>query len=250
MVKLEHQHVVVTGGTRGIGLEFVSQLLQQGNTVLATGRDPSSSPGLQKLTEQYGDKLITASMDASDPDSVVQWAAALKEGGRIPHVDVLISNAGVLLDGFEERLLDFDHARFLKTISTNTLGPVMVLRELLKLGLLGGEQHSLVVHISSLAGSIGDKVLQDMGIYLYTYRASKAALNMLAVTSSRELADKNVTSVVLHPGAVNTDMNPRHDLGIPTAESVTAQLKILEGAEPVQSLNGKFYSYTGEELPW
>jgi hypothetical protein len=51
-------------------------------------------------------------------------------------------------------------------------------------------------------------------------------------------------------GAVRTDMNPRWDLSIPTSESVTAQLKILEGAEPVQSLNGKFYSYTGEELPW
>jgi NAD(P)-dependent dehydrogenase (short-subunit alcohol dehydrogenase family) len=47
-------------------------------------------------------------------------------------LQVLISNAAVLLDGFEERLQDFDPERFLKTISTNTLGPVMVLRELLK----------------------------------------------------------------------------------------------------------------------
>jgi hypothetical protein len=45
-------------------------------------------------------------------------------------------------------------------------------------------------------------------------------------------------------------MNPRWDLSIPTSESVTAQLKTLEGAEPVQALNGKFFSYTGEELPW
>ncbi|KAF6254979.1 hypothetical protein COO60DRAFT_262243 [Scenedesmus sp. NREL 46B-D3] len=168
MVKIENQHVVITGGTRGIGIEFVAQLLQQGNTVLATGRDPSSSAGLQKLAEQYGDKLITTSMEASDPDSVVQWAATLKESGRIPHVDVLISNAAVLLDGFDERLADFDPARFLKTISINTLGPVMVLKELLKHGLLGGDQHSLVVHVSSLAGSIGDEVLQ--GVYIYTYR--------------------------------------------------------------------------------
>lgn len=248
MGKIEDQYVIVTGGTRGIGLEFVTQLLQQGNTVLATGRDPSTSPGLQKLAEQYGDKLITTSLEASDPASVVQWAAAVKDSGRIPHVDVLVSNAAVLLDSFEERLADFDPEAFLKTISTNTLGPLMVLRELLKHGLLGGDRHSLVVHVSSIAGSIGDELLQ--GIYIYNYRASKAALNMVAVTSSRELADKNVTSVVLHPGAVRTDMNPRWDLSIPTSESVTAQLKILEGAEPVQSLNGKFYSYTGEELPW
>jgi transketolase C-terminal domain/subunit len=69
-------------------VQFVAQLLQQGNTVVATGRDPSSSPGLQQLAEKHGDKLITMSMEASDPSSVVQWAAALKEGGRIPHVDV------------------------------------------------------------------------------------------------------------------------------------------------------------------
>jgi hypothetical protein len=56
--------------------------------VLATGRDPASSPGLQKLAEQYGDKLITTSLEASDPNSVVKWAAALKDSGHIPHVDV------------------------------------------------------------------------------------------------------------------------------------------------------------------
>jgi NAD(P)-dependent dehydrogenase (short-subunit alcohol dehydrogenase family) len=71
--------------------QFVAQLLQQGNTVLATGRDPSSSPGLQKLAEQYGDKLITTSLEASDPGSIVQWAAAVKESSRIPHVDVSCS---------------------------------------------------------------------------------------------------------------------------------------------------------------
>jgi NAD(P)-dependent dehydrogenase (short-subunit alcohol dehydrogenase family) len=47
-------------------------------------------------------------------------------------LQVLISNAAVLLDSFEERLQDFDPERFLKTISTNTLGPALVLRELLK----------------------------------------------------------------------------------------------------------------------
>lgn len=45
---------------------------------------------------------------------------------------MLVSNAAVLLDSFEERLADFDPEAFLKTISTNTLGPLMVLRELLK----------------------------------------------------------------------------------------------------------------------
>jgi hypothetical protein len=56
--------------------------------VLATGRDPASSPGLQKLAEKYADKLITTSLEASDPNSVVKWAAELKDSGRIPHVDV------------------------------------------------------------------------------------------------------------------------------------------------------------------
>jgi NAD(P)-dependent dehydrogenase (short-subunit alcohol dehydrogenase family) len=50
----------------------------------------------------------------------------------LPFLQVLVSNAAVLLDSFEERLVDFDPEVFLKTIRTNTLGPVMVLRELLK----------------------------------------------------------------------------------------------------------------------
>jgi hypothetical protein len=64
------------------------------------------------------------------------------------------------------------------------------------------------------------------------------------------LATTSVAAAAVTSGAVQTDMNPRWDVSIPTSESITAQLKILEGAEPVQSLNGKFYSYTGEELPW
>ncbi|KAF6251252.1 hypothetical protein COO60DRAFT_1561923 [Scenedesmus sp. NREL 46B-D3] len=80
---------------------------------------------------------------------------------------------------------------------------------------------------------------------VYAYRASKAALNMLVVASVHELTEQQITSVLLHPGYVATDMTAGHAGTISAVESVTGQLKLLQDGRP---LNGKFYSYTGDEL--
>ena len=65
-------------------------------------------------------------------------------------------------------------------------------------GLLGGDSPTLCVHISSNVASIGG--FEFPQALVYAYRASKAALNMLVRTSVEELTDKNITSVLLHPG--------------------------------------------------
>lgn len=78
-------------------MQFVSQLLQRGNTVVATGRDPASSPGLQQLAQQYGDKLILTTLEAADPNSIAQWAAKLKQAGRVQHIDVSAGASAPLL---------------------------------------------------------------------------------------------------------------------------------------------------------
>lgn len=74
-------------------LQWVTRLLQQGNTVVATARDPSASVGLQKLVQQQQhaageakDKLILTQLEVSDADSIAAWAAALED--KISHVDV------------------------------------------------------------------------------------------------------------------------------------------------------------------
>lgn len=73
-------------------------------------------------------------------------------------------------------------------------------------GLLGGEQPSLVAYTSSILASMGGFAFPTANVY--AYRASKAALNMLVVTSAQELASRNITSVTLHPGRAENAITP------------------------------------------
>jgi NAD(P)-dependent dehydrogenase (short-subunit alcohol dehydrogenase family) len=66
--------------------QWAKQLLAQGNTVVATARDPSSSPGLSALSQQYGDKLLLTSLEAAREAGIADWAAQLK--GKLSHIDV------------------------------------------------------------------------------------------------------------------------------------------------------------------
>jgi enoyl-[acyl-carrier-protein] reductase (NADH) len=66
--------------------QWAKQLLAQGNTVVATARDPSSSPGLSELGQQYGDKLLLTSLEAASEGGIAEWAAQLK--GKVSHIDV------------------------------------------------------------------------------------------------------------------------------------------------------------------
>eukprot|EP00878_Enallax_costatus_P037327 GHUV01042151.1.p1 GENE.GHUV01042151.1~~GHUV01042151.1.p1 ORF type:complete len:192 (+),score=45.44 GHUV01042151.1:251-826(+) len=160
-------------------------------------------------------------------------------------LQVFISNAGVCLEQLDWDMTAATPKIFNETFHTNAVGPFLATQELVKHGLLGGSTPSLCVYVSSLGGSISDSSLSQ--VKMYAYRASKAALNMLVHTLAEELAPKNVTSLLLHPGFVATDMTANIPGGISTVESVAGQLKVLEDGRP---LNGKFYSYTGEELPW
>lgn len=69
-------------------LQWVKTLLQQGNTVVATARDPSQSPGLQDLLKQHGEKLSVTSLEASSADSIAKWAEELKT--KVSHIDVSV----------------------------------------------------------------------------------------------------------------------------------------------------------------
>jgi NADP-dependent 3-hydroxy acid dehydrogenase YdfG len=69
-----------------VHLQWAKQLLQQGNTVVATARDPSSCAGLSQLAQQHGYKLVLTALDTSNEQSIADWAAQLK--GKVAHIDV------------------------------------------------------------------------------------------------------------------------------------------------------------------
>lgn len=221
--------VLITGANRGIGLELASQLTAAGHQVIGTARKPDQASDLKKL----GGKVMQ--LDVTDASSVAAMAAALKG----VEIDLLINNAGT---GGQNpgSLEDTDFERVKMTFDVNSIGPMRVSQALLP-NVLASEGKT-IVHISSIMGSIAN----NRGSY-YGYRASKAALNMLNRSMALELKDKGVTSVVMHPGWVQTRMGGA-GADITVDVSVSGMLAVI--ADLNVDKTGNFYDYQGNELPW
>ncbi|KAF8061359.1 gghA [Scenedesmus sp. PABB004] len=125
---------------------------------------------------------------------------------------------------------------------TNTIGPLLVVQQLLKAGLLGGPGgRSVVANVTSKVGSVDD----NRGGGGYAYRASKSALNIVNKSMSIDLSGEGVTAVLLHPGYVRTAMTDGSGL-IDADTSVAGMLSVLESDRP---LNGGWWDYKGEVVP-
>ncbi len=229
-------HVVVTGANRGIGLEFVRQYLARGDSVTAACREPAGAAALNALGAPAGDRLRVLACDVSDDARVADFAERL---GDAP-VDLLINNAGV---GGEWTSLDaLSTERALHTYSVNALGPLRVTRALLPNLLRGNTRR--VVHITSGMGSIADNTSGGA----YAYRMSKAALNMASKTLAIDLRDKDITSVVINPGWVQTDMGGA-GAPLPVHDSVAAMIARFDALTLDDS--GRFLDWRRPEgFPW
>ncbi len=108
--------------------------------------------------------------------------------------------------------------------------------------LLAAAKDAKVVNISSGMGSIA----QSSG-GSYSYRTSKAALNMLSKVLSADLRPKGIACIAMHPGWVKTDMGGSH-ASLSPEESVSSMISVIEGLELSDS--GRFLQWDGAELPW
>ena len=215
---------LVTGASRGIGLELCRQLQQRGHRVIAVCRQASAELRALGCT-------VIDGIELTDAASVARLAAGLA-GERI---DVLVNNAGILArDSLAE--LDFDAMR--RQFEVNALAPLRVTHALLP-NLGAG---SKVVIITSRMGSIADN---GSGGY-YGYRMSKAAVNIAGVSLARDLRDRDIAVLLLHPGMVATEMTGHQ--GVPAAEAARNLVARIESLGLEQS--GSFHHANGEPLPW
>ena len=227
--------VVITGASRGIGLEFVRRHLGRGDHVEAVVRSPHPGDELATLASELGGQLRVHACDvASDAG-----ARALAESLGDAAVDVLINNAGVM--GQMQALDALDHDDILRTFDTNALGPVRVTAALLPH--LRRAPTRKVAHLSSGMGSITDNTSGGA----YGYRMSKAALNMACRSMAIDLRAEGFKVVVLNPGWVQTDMGGQ---GAPTTveESVRLLMERIDQLTPEQS--GTFLDYRGHTWSW
>ncbi|MBY0316016.1 MAG: SDR family oxidoreductase [Bdellovibrionales bacterium] len=223
---------LITGAGRGIGLEYTRQLLALKKNVIAWVRNPSKSTDLENLQNQYPSQLKIQDVDVTQEQSIIQAVAQIKS------VDVLINNAGVLLDG-EDSFEELSLRKIEDTFKVNVLAPIAVTQKLMPL--LLKSPTPVVANMSSLMGSIKD----NSGGAYYAYRMSKTALNMF--TKSLSIDYPQVKTLCLHPGWVQTDMGgPNAQITMET--SVKGLLHVI--LEPQKYDSGAFVNYRGIELPW
>lgn len=201
--------VVVSGASRGIGLEFASQILSRSPaaSIVAASRS-GESPGLAKLIAAHPGRVHPIACDvtkADDTAALKERVAELSSSSGNKKVDMVINSAGVLHDvgqtGYmpERSLASIDPESMAKILAINAIGPVMVTQAVASKLSRG----AIIGNLSARVGSISDNKLGGW----WSYRMSKAALNMATVNMAHELKRKDVYSVALHPGTTDTDLS-------------------------------------------
>ena len=241
---------LVTGANRGIGLEFVRQLLARGDHVVAACRHPGKASALNTLAGEHPGRLHVLPLDVADAKSraslLHDLPLVLGDDGRI---DLLLNNAGVLHSG--ERFGHVEQAMLDDSLRTNAIGPFLLAQALVPLlcdvapGHADdtGSPRTVIANISSQLGSIANTTRFGTP----SYAISKAAQNMASVLLARALAERGIVVLALHPGWVQTEMGGAQAQVAP-ADAVAGLLQVIDGATQAQS--GSFVDWRGEPLPW
>ena len=226
------RRVLVTGASRGIGLEFVKQFLQRGDRVFAACRDPESADDLHDLSTPH---LHIVTLDVADQRSIDSSFAVVR--AQTDALDLLINNAGISNDDDELGVLTFES--LLQTFRVNAAAPMLIAQRYLDL--LRRGSNPKIVGITSEHGSLGLK--PDGGPFGYS--SSKAALNMLMRTLAFEVGA--VTTFVLDPGWVRTDMGGQ-SASLSPEQSVSGMMEVIDAV--THEHTGGFYRWDGEIMPW
>jgi NAD(P)-dependent dehydrogenase (short-subunit alcohol dehydrogenase family) len=228
--------VLITGASRGIGLEHARRFAAKGAHVFAAVRTPTEAKELQALAAGDNVRVEILAYDAADAGAPGRLKAAL---GDAP-LDLLFANAGESGDKTHP-LGSIDAEGVLKLVNVNALAPLKLVEALTDN--VGASDRKIIAFQSSRLGSIGEN---GSGGY-YPYRISKCVVNMIAKNIAVDLKPRGVIAVALHPGWVRTRMGGEA-APVSVDESVTGQQRLLDNLSLGDS--GKFYNYDGAEIAW
>ena len=229
----------VFGASGGIGRALSAALVERGLTVWAGSR---SRERLVEGTRPFR-------FDLGDEDSIRQAADLMRDDPP----DLVIVATGVLTlsdgTGPERSFKAIDGAAMARMFAANTIGPALIAKHMLPL--LPRDRRCLFAALSARVGSIGDNRLGGW----HSYRASKAALNMLVRNFAIEFARTHKQGVVaaLHPGTVDTALSEPFQGNVPdrqlTKPSRAAEnlLTVIDGLTPEDS--GGHFDWKGETIP-
>jgi NAD(P)-dependent dehydrogenase (short-subunit alcohol dehydrogenase family) len=248
---MNNKTYLIIGGTGGIGKAMIEQLTAsttQDTLVFATHH--------KNIPDFEAPNLQWISMDVCDESSIEQAADIIKQ--QTTHIDWVINCAGLLHTDTqqpEKALRQMETEFFLQNMQVNALASLLIAKHfkpLLAKATRSNDTPAIFATISARVGSISDNQLGGW----YSYRMSKAALNMgmknLSIEWGRSL--KDVCVVVMQPGTVNTQLSAPFQSNVADghlfspAYSAECLLEVLSNMTATQS--GSFVDWAGESIPW
>jgi NAD(P)-dependent dehydrogenase (short-subunit alcohol dehydrogenase family) len=237
---------LITGANQGIGLETARQLGKLGVTILVGARDLAKGEEAAEVLRGMGVDARAIKLDvASEAERAAAAKFIEKEFGRL---DILINNAGVMLDGRAGNETSTTPAKILReTFETNFFAVVALTQTLLPL--IRKSEAGRIVNLSSILASLTLHATKGSPIYdakTFAYDTSKTALNSFTIHLAHELRGTKVKVNSAHPGWVKTEMGGKG-----------AQMEIVDGAKtsvrlatlPADGPTGGYF-HMGDALPW
>ncbi|MDB6146776.1 MAG: short-chain dehydrogenase [Spartobacteria bacterium] len=237
---------LITGANKGIGLETARQLAQQNITVLIGARDLGKGEAAAGGLVKNGLDARALEIDVSNSDSIRKAAAQVeRDFGRL---DILINNAGVMLDDSAKKVSEQSVETWRSTFETNLFGLIATTQAFLPL--LRKSEAGRIVNVSSILGSTTYHITPGSPVYDFkvspAYNVSKAAVNAFTVQLAYELKDSTIKVNAIHPGWVKTDMGGEGaTMEIPDGAKTSVSMATIGKDGP----NGSFL-HMGDPLPW
>jgi len=189
-MKLTENTILVTGGSKGIGLEFATQFLKLGNTVIITGRNLNS---LNEVKKKFPNINIFQS-DAGKPADIKSLYDIVSI--QFPKLNVLINNAGIMRKlNLNDTSMDLENIN--QEIAINLSGPIRMVNQFLPL--LKLQQHAAIMNVSSGLAFVPFPISP-------VYSATKAGVHFYTQTLRIQLKNTNIKVFELAPPLTNTDL--------------------------------------------
>ena len=253
---------VISGASRGMGLQYCKSLLHRTNgTIVACARN-DTTPALVDLMKSNPDRFHIMKLDIADQSQIESVATEIES--KFQHVDVLLNVAGILGDGGkttpgpERNLKQLNREWLFQNMNVNAMSPLMLCQALAPLmqtkkgKKILRPSPSVIVNMSARVASIADN--NQAGLGWHSYRMSKAALNMGTRVLSHELKRQGTWTLSLYPGFTDTDLSKPFQKGMkpdrifPVDFTVGRMLDVVDSMEEKHS--GGLFDWAGQALPF
>jgi NAD(P)-dependent dehydrogenase (short-subunit alcohol dehydrogenase family) len=204
MTTTEKKTALVTGANKGIGFEIARQLAQKDITVLMGARDQDRGIAASERLQSEGLDAHFIQIDVIRATSIESALGKIKDDFR--HLDILINNAGIMIDT-QSGILELDPVVFQNTFETNAIGPLLLSQACARIMKANG--YGRIVNMASTLGSLTEIADPDSSyatVLSPAYRLSKTLLNGITLMLAKELRGTNILVNSACPGWVRTDM--------------------------------------------